>query len=141
MAARGWVAEAWPGLCAVLVGVGLGRFAYTPTLPSLVSHGWLAPNEAAYVGAANLAGYLAGALVRDGGRAGGGTGRDRAGRRKAGRARRGDPLRRLRRRRGGVRPALALLGRLHRARARLRHGARHRELAALRPRRGGGTAR
>src|SRR3954451_3603471 len=63
MAARGWVAEAWPGLCAVLVGVGLGRFAYTPTLPSLVSHGWLAPNEAAYVGAANLAGYLAGALV------------------------------------------------------------------------------
>src|SRR5690242_19100337 len=63
MAARGCVAEAWLGLCAVLVGVGLGRFVYTPMLPALVAHQWLTASEAAYVGAANLAGYLAGALI------------------------------------------------------------------------------
>lgn len=63
MAARGWIAEAWPGLCAVLVGVGLGRFAYTPMLPAMVAHGWLSQGEAAYAGAANLVGYLAGALI------------------------------------------------------------------------------
>jgi MFS family permease len=63
MAGRGWTSLAWPGLCAVLVGVGLGRFAYTPMIPALVSAGWLSPPEAAYVGAANLVGYLAGALA------------------------------------------------------------------------------
>jgi MFS family permease len=47
----------------VLVGVGLGRFVYTPMLPALVAHQWLTASEAAYVGAANLAGYLAGALI------------------------------------------------------------------------------
>ena len=52
-----------PGLLAVLVGVGLGRFAYTPLLPALVAQDWLSETQAAYAGAANLAGYLAGALV------------------------------------------------------------------------------
>ena len=52
-----------PGLLAVLVGVGLGRFAYTPLLPALVAQDWLSEAQAAYAGAANLAGYLAGALV------------------------------------------------------------------------------
>lgn len=52
-----------PGLFAVLVGVGLGRFAYTPLLPALVEQGWLAEAPAAYAGAANLLGYLVGALT------------------------------------------------------------------------------
>jgi len=52
-----------PGLFAVLVGVGLGRFAYTPLLPALVEQGWLAEAPAAYAGAANLLGYLVGALI------------------------------------------------------------------------------
>ncbi|MCC5976893.1 MAG: YbfB/YjiJ family MFS transporter [Salinarimonas sp.] len=52
-----------PGLLAVLVGVGLGRFAYTPLLPALVAQDWLSESQAAYAGAANLAGYLAGALT------------------------------------------------------------------------------
>ena len=51
------------GLSAVLVGNGLGRFAYTPLLPALISDHWFSPSAAAYLGAANLAGYLAGALL------------------------------------------------------------------------------
>ncbi|HUC62663.1 MAG TPA: YbfB/YjiJ family MFS transporter [Alphaproteobacteria bacterium] len=51
------------GLCASLVGIGLARFAYTPLIPPLISEGWFGAAAAAYLGAANLAGYLAGALV------------------------------------------------------------------------------
>jgi predicted MFS family arabinose efflux permease len=51
------------GLSAVLVGNGLGRFAYTPLLPALISEHWFSASDAAYLGAANLAGYLAGALL------------------------------------------------------------------------------
>lgn len=49
-------------MCTLLAGIGLARFAYTPLLPALVTAGWLGPGDAAYLGAANLAGYLAGAL-------------------------------------------------------------------------------
>src|SRR4051794_19791771 len=49
-------------LCANLVGVGLARFGYTPLIPALISAGWFTPSAAVYLGAANLAGYLAGAL-------------------------------------------------------------------------------
>jgi MFS family permease len=51
------------GFSAVLVGNGLGRFAYTPLLPALISEHWFSPSAAAYLGAANLAGYLAGAVL------------------------------------------------------------------------------
>jgi predicted MFS family arabinose efflux permease len=50
------------GFCASLVGIGLARFAYTPLLPAIVSAHWFDASMAAYLGAANLAGYLAGAL-------------------------------------------------------------------------------
>jgi predicted MFS family arabinose efflux permease len=50
------------GLCASLVGIGLARFAYTPLIPVLVTEQWFEPSQAAYLGAANLAGYLVGAL-------------------------------------------------------------------------------
>jgi predicted MFS family arabinose efflux permease len=49
--------------CASLVGIGLARFAYTPLLPALVGAHWFEAAAAAYLGAANLAGYLAGALA------------------------------------------------------------------------------
>lgn len=49
--------------CASLVGIGLARFAYTPLLPAIVDARWFAASAAAYLGAANLAGYLAGALA------------------------------------------------------------------------------
>lgn len=50
------------GLCASLVGLGLARFAYTPLIPALIEAEWFDPSTVAYLGAANLAGYLAGAL-------------------------------------------------------------------------------
>lgn len=58
----GWHATA-SALCAILVGLGLARFAYTPLIPALVEAGWFTPAQAAYLGAANLAGYFAGALA------------------------------------------------------------------------------
>src|ERR1700684_1709277 len=57
----------WRGVlcafCASLIGIGLARFAYSPLLPSIVGAHWFEPATAAYLGADNLAGYLAGALV------------------------------------------------------------------------------
>lgn len=50
------------GLCASLVGIGLARFAYTPLIPSLIEAHWFAATDVMYLGAANLVGYLAGAL-------------------------------------------------------------------------------
>src|SRR5215471_13133153 len=49
------------GLSANLVGIGLARFAYTPLIPVLIAAAWFSPAEAAYLGAINLIGYLAGA--------------------------------------------------------------------------------
>jgi predicted MFS family arabinose efflux permease len=57
-----WV-SASAGLCASLVGLGLARFAYTPLIPALIADKWFNPSDAVYLGAANLAGYLAGALI------------------------------------------------------------------------------
>jgi predicted MFS family arabinose efflux permease len=51
------------GLSGSLVGIGLARFSYTPLLPAIIAAGWFDPADAAYLGAANLAGYLAGALL------------------------------------------------------------------------------
>jgi len=50
------------GLCACLVGLGLARFAYTPLIPAVIGAGWFTPADAAYLGAANFAGYLLGAV-------------------------------------------------------------------------------
>ena len=51
------------GLCSSLVGIGLSRFAFSPLIPPLVSEHWFAASQAAYLGAANLMGYVVGALV------------------------------------------------------------------------------
>ena len=57
----------WPalltGFMATLCGVGLSRFAYTALLPQVVHAGWFTGEQAAYIGAANLLGYLIGALM------------------------------------------------------------------------------
>ncbi|MBP1091272.1 YbfB/YjiJ family MFS transporter [Bradyrhizobium diazoefficiens] len=51
------------GLSASLVGLGLARFSYTPLIPALIAAKWFSASDAVYLGAANLAGYLAGALA------------------------------------------------------------------------------
>src|SRR5215510_8227495 len=51
------------GLCASLVGIGFVRFGYMQLIPELISQHWFTDGDAAYLGAANLAGYLAGALL------------------------------------------------------------------------------
>ena len=51
------------GACATLVGIGLARFAYTPLLPAIIDAHWFSPSSSTYLGAANLTGYLAGALL------------------------------------------------------------------------------
>jgi predicted MFS family arabinose efflux permease len=56
-----WWRHSWPGLLATLNGVGLCRFAYTPLIPFLIAAGVVSDSGAAYLGAANLAGYLVGA--------------------------------------------------------------------------------
>jgi len=60
---QGMLRSTAAGFCATLVGVGLARFAYTPLLPAIIGAGWFDASSAAYLGAANLAGYLAGALL------------------------------------------------------------------------------
>ncbi|MGX1324253.1 MFS family permease [Bradyrhizobium sp. USDA 377] len=51
------------GLSASLVGLGLARFSYTPLTPALIAAKWFSASDVVYLGAANLAGYLAGALA------------------------------------------------------------------------------
>jgi len=51
------------GFCASLVSIGLARFAYTPLIPPLIQAHWFAASDVVYLGAANLAGYLLGALL------------------------------------------------------------------------------
>ncbi|SAL71774.1 MFS transporter [Caballeronia choica] len=51
------------GLCASLVAIGLARFAYTPLIPPLIQAHWFTSSQAVTLGAANFAGYLAGALL------------------------------------------------------------------------------
>lgn len=50
------------GFCASLVSVGLARFAYTPLIPALIHAHWFSAGDVVYLSAANLIGYLAGAL-------------------------------------------------------------------------------
>ena len=51
------------GLSASLVGLGLARFSYTPLIPALIAAKWFSASDVVYLGAANLAGYLGGALA------------------------------------------------------------------------------
>ncbi|EZQ19179.1 MFS transporter [Halopseudomonas bauzanensis] len=51
------------GMMATLAGIGFARFAYTPLIPILVLQGWFDASAAIYLGAANLLGYLLGALM------------------------------------------------------------------------------
>ena len=61
---KGAIARAiMAGLFASLVGIGLARFAYTPLIPALIDARWFSSHDVVYLGAANLVGYLAGAVA------------------------------------------------------------------------------
>ncbi|MBB6255206.1 YbfB/YjiJ family MFS transporter [Nitrospirillum iridis] len=62
LSAASWMA-AVAGLSGSLVAIGLARFAYTPLIPSLIGAHWFAASDVVTLGAANFAGYLAGALL------------------------------------------------------------------------------
>ncbi|ARP90396.1 MFS transporter [Bordetella genomosp. 9] len=51
------------GLSASLVSIGLARFGFTPLIPELIREHWFSTSSVIYLGAANLAGYLCGALL------------------------------------------------------------------------------
>ena len=53
----------WTGFMTTLSGIGLARFAYTALMPQMVDARWFNPEQVAYLGAANLLGYLFGALA------------------------------------------------------------------------------
>jgi predicted MFS family arabinose efflux permease len=57
-----WLFGVLAALCTCLLGLGLARFAYTPLIPALIAAHWFTPREAIFLGAANIAGYLAGAV-------------------------------------------------------------------------------
>ena len=51
------------GLGALVLAMGIGRFAFTPLLPLMQAHGTLGSGQGAWLAAANYCGYLAGALA------------------------------------------------------------------------------
>jgi predicted MFS family arabinose efflux permease len=57
-----WLRLAIGGGATLLVGMGIGRFSYTPLIPAIILDGALTAAQAGYVGAFNLGGYLVGAL-------------------------------------------------------------------------------
>ena len=54
---------AFAGLAALVVAMGIGRFAFTPLLPMMQADSGLTLAEGGYLAAANYIGYLAGALL------------------------------------------------------------------------------
>lgn len=51
------------GLCATLVGNGLGRFAFVALMPALIQAGWFSKAQASTLGVATLVGYVLGAAM------------------------------------------------------------------------------
>jgi len=51
------------GICALVVGMGVGRFAYTPLLPALQEAGGMGSHAAGILASINYVGYLIGSLL------------------------------------------------------------------------------
>lgn len=53
------------GLCATLVGNGIGRFAFIALMPALIDAGWFTKGEASQLSVATLFGYVVGSWRSD----------------------------------------------------------------------------
>ncbi|WP_244108220.1 YbfB/YjiJ family MFS transporter [Burkholderia ambifaria] len=51
------------GICAIILTIGIARFAYTPLLPVMREHAGLSGVAAGWLASINFVGYLGGALV------------------------------------------------------------------------------
>ena len=51
------------GICATIIGLGIGRFAFVPLIPAMVSHGWYNEALTGYLGSSTLLGYLLGGVT------------------------------------------------------------------------------
>ena len=58
-----WLRYSIGAHAGLLLGMGLGRFSYTPIIPMLIQSNHLTPGETGYIGAINLSGYIFGALL------------------------------------------------------------------------------
>jgi len=58
-----WLRLSIAGGATLLIGMGLGRFSYSPLIPALIEAGHLTAWHAGAIGASNFTGYLAGALA------------------------------------------------------------------------------
>jgi len=54
---------AWPGLVALAIAMGIGRFAFTPVWPLMAQDAGLSLAQGGWLASANYAGYLLGALA------------------------------------------------------------------------------
>ena len=63
MSIPSWIRLSVGGSATLLIGMGLGRFSYTPLIPALIEGRVLSASEAGYISAFNLFGYLVGALA------------------------------------------------------------------------------
>lgn len=57
-----WCRLSIAGGATLLIGMGLGRFSFSPLIPELIETGILTSQEAGIIAASNFAGYLFGAL-------------------------------------------------------------------------------
>ena len=57
-----WYRLSIAGGATLLIGMGLGRFSFSPLIPALIETGILTSQEAGIIAASNFAGYLFGAL-------------------------------------------------------------------------------
>lgn len=51
------------GMMVLTLGMGIGRFLYTPMLPVMLAENQLTFNQLSWIASANYAGYLAGSLL------------------------------------------------------------------------------
>lgn len=58
-----WLRLSIAGAATLLVGMGIGRFSYSPMIPALIETGQFSAPQAGYVGAYNFFGYLVGTLA------------------------------------------------------------------------------